>query len=500
MDGSKTATVSSSTLRDAHAAVWNGLKVGASLILTWGIAVAVRFVLPRYLGPEVYGSYTFAEAMALTFFVFATLGVDTYVQKEIPLRPAHASEFFGAITVARVALSAALLLSLGAFLVLTDRSTGVLLAALAFGVGQLFFVHNATFVAMLNARGRVDGMSVANVATKVSWALCVLAAVSFRLSLWALASAFVVSEALRAVILYRLCRRHLELRFEWRPALLWPTLRRCAPFFVTMLAVTLYARLDIALMGYLANEREVGFYSAAAMVSNLGLLLIPLISSVLLPLFARAQARSNDELRAVLHRSLTAVITLSMPVSVALYVGAEVWIHLIGGAQYAPAAAALKAIAPMFVLNYLAMLCASCLNLLNRAWAVTWISLGALVVNALLNALLIPAFHLRLGDGGGGVGAAFAGVSTEVFACGAMLVLLRGWAFSASVIRTLLMLTFSALVVVLIDGLWRDLGGTRLLLDAAILVALLFATGTVRPVELRTLALQFRRGSGGFGS
>lgn len=491
--GGKTTAVSASTLRDAQTALWNGLKVGASLLVTWGVAVAVRFVLPRHLGPEAYGAYSFAEAMALTFFVFATLGIDTYVQKEIPVRPRHASEFFASIAAARIALSAVLLACLVAFLGATGRSVEVQLVAAAFGVGQLFFVQNSTFIAMLNARGTVDGMSIANVATKITWALCILGAVYFRLGLWALAAAFVVSEALRTGILFKLCRQHLSLELRWEPRLLLPTLKRCAPFFVTTLAITLYSRIDIALVGYLSNDREVGWYSAAAMVSNLGLLMMPLISSVLLPLFTRARARSDDELRGVLHRALPAVITLSMPVSLALFLGAELWIHIIGGAEFSPAAGALRAIAPAFVLNYLAMLCASCLNLLGRAWTVTRISIAGLVINAVLNVVLIPAGIHFFGPGGGGVGAASAGVLTELFACGFMIALLRGWAISPAVVRTMVMLALSSAGVIAIDYALKGLGSGRLLIDAAAFVVLALVTGAVRPVELRTLAAQLRR-------
>ena len=86
--------VSSHRTREAQLAVWNTLKLASSLMLTWGVALGVRALLPRYLGPAQYGAYSFAEAVAMTFFVFCSLGVETYVQKEIPVRPQHASEFF----------------------------------------------------------------------------------------------------------------------------------------------------------------------------------------------------------------------------------------------------------------------------------------------------------------------------------------------------------------------------------------------------------------------
>ena len=95
--------------RDAQLALWNALKIGGSLLATWTVAVAVRFVLPRVLGPETYGVYNFTEAFATSFFVLANLGIETYVQKEIPLRAEHASDFFGGVLALRLLLGVLLL-------------------------------------------------------------------------------------------------------------------------------------------------------------------------------------------------------------------------------------------------------------------------------------------------------------------------------------------------------------------------------------------------------
>jgi O-antigen/teichoic acid export membrane protein len=206
------AATADSVRGEAQLAVWNALKLGGSLVLTWSLALAVRALLPRYLGPEAFGAYTFADAVATTFFVFCTLGVETYVQKSVPIRHEHASEFFGGVVLVRLVLGLALLTLMCAGLALTGRPPEIVLAAALFGVGQLFFIHNATFVSMLNARGKVDGMSVVNVLAKTGWAACIFAAVGLRLPLWAFAASFIVGEAVRNVALFRLCRRHLGLR------------------------------------------------------------------------------------------------------------------------------------------------------------------------------------------------------------------------------------------------------------------------------------------------
>ena len=478
--------------REAQLAIWNTLKLSSSLILTWGVALGVRALLPRYLGPAQYGAYSFAEAVAMTFFVFCSLGVETYVQKEIPVRPEHASEFFGGILALRLAMSGLLLAAMCLGLALTGRSHEVVLAAAIFGVGQIFFVQNATFVSMLHARGTVDGLSVVNVIAKASWGACIFSAVALRLDLWALAASFLASEALRSAALYHLCRRHLSLRLTLNRDHLHAALRRSAPFFVTGLALTIYSRFDVMMLSYLATPREVGWYSASSQVSSLGLMLIPLISGVCLPMFSRARRRSEAELGVSIRRSLEIILTVAIPVSLALFLGADVWIQVLGGNGFEPAARSLRVISPMFILTYIAVLSSSCLNLINRAWTVTRICLCGIFINAVLNVLLITQLGPRLGTGGAGIGAALAAVLTETFVCAVLLSVIGRQVIDGRLLRAVLRTVIVCAAVFLLDLLLRPIGPWRLVADGAAYVALALFIGVVRLDELRELLAQSR--------
>lgn len=483
----RAAAAKTHALKEARLAIWNALKLGSSLILSWSVSLGIRALVPRYLGPTDYGVYTFADAVATTLFVFCTLGVETYVQKSIPVRHEHASEFFGGVLAVRLAMSAVLLLILGLGLEATGHRPEVVGAAVLFGVGQIFFIHNSTFVSLLNARGTVNGMSVMNVVAKIVWGGCMLAAVLLHLGLWALAASFILGEAFRSAALYHLCRRHLSLRISFDRAHLRQALARSAPFFVTTLALTLYSRFDVMLLSSLASPPELGWYAVSTQVSNLGLMLIPLISGVCLPMFSRAQHRSEEELSVAIRRSLEIILLLAIPVSLALFVGADVCVSILGGKGFEPAARSLRAIAPMFVLNYVAILTSSFLNLINRAWTVTRACLVGIAINAGLNVALIQMLGPRLGAGGAGVGAALASVLTEAFVCAVLFSVIGRRVFDPRLVRTLLRTGAVCATVLALDWLCRSLGPARLLLDGAAYVGLALLLRAVRPAELREL-------------
>src|SRR5262245_44166244 len=81
------------TRSDVGTALRNALKLGSSLFATWTVALLLRFLLPRFLGPEQFGTFNFSDNFSATYFTLLGLGVDTYIQKEMPVRPQHASDF-----------------------------------------------------------------------------------------------------------------------------------------------------------------------------------------------------------------------------------------------------------------------------------------------------------------------------------------------------------------------------------------------------------------------
>jgi O-antigen/teichoic acid export membrane protein len=478
---------------DAQLAFWNALKIGGSLLVTWTVALAVRFALPRQLGPELYGVYNFAEAFAASFFVLTTLGIETYVQKEIPVRGDHASDFFGGILAVRVALAFALVLVIALILHLDGRSSEVRHIVYLFAAGQVFFVANATLSALLHARGTVDGLSIVNVLAKLLWGAGMVAAIAMRAELVALAASFAVAEGLKTAFLAWLCRKHVSLRLRIDVKATKAVVAASVPFFVTTLATTLFSKIDDTLIGFLANDREVGWFGLASNLAQLALLLAPLMGSVLLPLFSRVAARSGEELSRVMRRALEVILMIAVPASLALGLGADVWIGIVGGRDYAPAVIALRILSPVFIVTYVGMVCADYLYLSGRSWTVTWVCIGGLAVNAGLNATLIRPLLEAWGPGGAGVGGALATIGTELFTCGMFV-----WIIGRNVVDRRLLVTGTKLVAscaaaIAVDRACASLGPSRLVLDAGAYLVLAVGTGAVRVREVLEFVAAARR-------
>lgn len=484
----------STIAHDRHVAIRSALVLGASLLVTWSVGLLVRLYLPNFLGPTRFGTYSFAESFPLAIFGLLSLGVETYIQKEIPVRPEHASDFFGGVVVVRVVMSALLLAGIAATLAISGRSSEIQLVVFVFGLAQFFVQHNGTLAALLQATRAVGGLAFVNVASKILWGAGTFVAILAHAPLVTIAASFCVAEIVKAIVLHRLARRHLGLRARVDLGAVRRVVIACLPYYLNTVAIGIYAKIDISIVNFVSNDEETGWYGAAQSLAGIAMLLAPLMGSVLLPLLSRVASRSHDELKATLRRTIETISAMTIPVSLMMCIGADVAVRYALGQRFMPATASVMILAPMFVLTYLAMILCTFLYLIDRSWTVTVISLSALVIDSVANLFLIPHTLRRFGTGGAGIGASIVLVATEVLV---VLVLgqIIGWRTwldrqNVKVIGTSIAI---ALVVAAADRALASIGPLRLVIDGALYLALASLTGALNIKQILGAVLSARR-------
>jgi O-antigen/teichoic acid export membrane protein len=475
---------------DVLHAVRNAAKLGLSLVATWGIALVVKILLPRQVGPGQFGAFNFADAVTSGTFVFASLGIDTWVRKEVATRREQAVGFHGGLLLLRVALTLLLAAITITTLALLGKPTDVLKLVAILSAAQFFMAQNGTYGALLHAVGEVNGLSVLNIATKLVWGAGMVIGLLSGGGIQVVALTMLGSEALKLVALDVLTRRHLPLRLHLDVPATLAAVVGSLPFFITSLSQSLYAKIDVTLLSFLSTDVEVGWYGAASSVAGMAMLLAPILSWVLLPLTARAEARSSEELTTLTRRAMEVVLAVAVPVTLALALGADLIVPLLFGKAFLPATMSLRVIAPVFLFTYVGIVTGQTLVGLGRGWVVTGVMMSGLVLSPLLNWLLIPRCHALLGAGGAGVGAAAALNLTEAYITVVMTLLLGSRAFDR---RRFVMLVKTAVVCAAVVALDRialsHLGWARLMIDGAAYVTLVVAWGAV---DHRTI-LEFAR-------
>lgn len=477
---------------DVATTMRNALKLGASLVLTLGIGFGVRIALRRYLGPTVIGPVNFADAFTTTAFVFIGLGIDTHVRKVVPVTLNGANEFLGTVFTIRAVMAATVFLLMGAILELMGQPPEVRLLVWAYGAAQLCLSFNQTLVALLQSARQIDGLSALNVVSKLIWAAGFIATMVFGWPLVGIPLSVLAAELFRLPFSWALARRHLhlELRVDWPK--LAPVLRSSFPFYVNAVALVIVNRFDVNVLKVRSDDKEIGLYSAAAELAQMTFVLVPMLGGVVMPLFARMQARGVEAYHQIVRRTLELVLTLAFPPSLAIAVGSDVWVRLVLGEQYAASAWALSILGPTFLLTYTAVVISIALNLSGGEWTVTLTSLMSMVVNPILVLVMV---QLSQGWvlGGAGAACAMAAVGTESLVLLVMFYRMGRWVLDARLVKMVLKTTLACVVVMTVDRLLlQDLGPVRVLLDALLYVGLVLSTGAVSVQESLALVRTMR--------
>lgn len=484
---------------DVLVAVRNTFKLGLSLIATWGIGLGIRLLLPRFLGETAFGQLRPAEEFTAMLFFAVQLGVDTYIRKELPVRPDHAKEFFGTIFVLRALVSILLFAIVAVMLELTHRPPEVRALYWLFAVGNLFHQTKEMLGAMLHARQTVDGLSLSNVVGKFLWGGGVVAALVWDRWLPGIALSFAVSKGVECIWLWLLVQKHFELTMftaTWAAAKV--VVVSALPFYLNTVSHTVYNKLDTWLVSILITDAEAGWYGAASQLAGIAMLVAPIIGWVAMPLLSRALSRGREEYERLRCRILELVLIIAIPTSLAIGLGADVWLRIISGPRFDEAALALRILSPIFVLIYVSIISAISLILEGRAWTVTIISMVGMVVNPLLNLVLIRPALGFFGPGGAGAGAAGVQFVTECTVAVVMFAIIGKKAFDA---RTGRMLVRTLAAVALVVGLDRLIATTtqlhgflRLVLDGAAYAALVVGLRAVDVKEtLRFAKAAFKK-------
>ncbi|WP_338872694.1 exopolysaccharide biosynthesis flippase [Myxococcus stipitatus] len=484
--------------QEAMGAVRNGLQLGGSLLVTYAIAFGIRPLLTHYLSPEDFGRFNWADSFSAIFFIATNLGLEMYIRKEVSRRPEHASDFFGTSLLVRLGLTVVLMGALTLVMSYRGDSPEMRALVLVFGAAQLLVMLNASMAALLHAKGKVAGLSISNVVTKVVWGGGLLAVGVLRLPLPWLAVPVVASEAIKFVVGWHLARQHIGLVFRVDLAATWKVLKAGLPYFLTAAALATNGRLDIMILGMLGSHEEVGWYSAAWSISNITFALNPVMGWVLLPLMSRAAARSEEEVSVIARRALEGTLAVTVPMMMLIVMGAPLWIGLLGR-DYSLAVNLLRLQSPLFVLAFVTMTCGSWLTMTNREWWVTGTSIfGSLLLNPLLNLFLVPRMYAAYGHGGGAAGTALSMLLMEV---AITIIMLSRMGRSAVDRRLLVMVAKTAVVCVGVVAMDRTVlapleDWPRLGVEAMLYVMGVLVLGAVRPGEvLAVVKLARRRGN-----
>jgi PST family polysaccharide transporter len=374
----------------------------------------ITIALSRHFGPQRFGSFAFGLAFVRIFSVIAAFGLDRVIVRHLVDLPDRKS------TIIRQAFRLKLTIAFASYILMlvvcavgiSDRTT-LAIAALA-GSGLLFQAFDV-FDFAFQAEHRFRTIFFGRALPILFSAALKIAALFANASLLTFAALETVEAALVGAALfiaYRKCSCSPENDSDFSMSIKRSRiLAEGFPLLLASLAVMIYMRSDIIILGKLAGYQAAGIYSAAAQISE-GCALLPMaFLPALFPVLVRWRRNGPRFYHRQFEKLFLGTIVVGFCISVALTIAAPWLIPLLFGQVYAPAVTVLRILAwaPTFVF----------IGIMQSGYDITegltWLAtlrtaIGALI-NIALNFALIPIY--------GPTGAAVATLIS--FACSAFL-------------------------------------------------------------------------------
>ena len=242
----------------------------ADKIVRMGIGLLVGVWIARYLGPEQFGLFSYSAAFVTLFSIFATLGLDGIVVRDLLHNPEQKNEILGtAFLIKLVGGGVTLLLAVTTILLLrpSDSLAHSLVAIVAAGtIFQSFDVIDFWFQSRVESRWVIYARNAAFVVVSAIRILLILNHATLIAFAWA-ASLETVLGAVGLIMAYRANGQHV---LSWNSGVshLIKLMSDSWPLALAGMAVAVYMRIDQIMLGQMVGNNAVGTYSAATRISE----------------------------------------------------------------------------------------------------------------------------------------------------------------------------------------------------------------------------------------
>lgn len=371
------------------------------------LSLVVTSMTARYLGTEGYGVINYGLSFINIFTIICKLGIDSIIVNELVKNKGKRDELLGTTLGLRLMSSlCSLIITYIAVIILKPGETVVLLITMIQSISLIFTAFDTVdfyFQSILKSKYTAWARSI-------SYPLVCL----FRLILVFLkadiryfAGATVLDTLTIGIVLllFYLKKESGGFKFSWITARY--LLRYSKPFILANLLVTIYTQMDRIMVGTMANDAEVGIYSAAMTIANLWIFIPNAIIDSARPLIMEQKAMGKQGLYLMRYKQLYAGISwISLAAGIFFTVFSKPVIWIIYGEQYMTSVPVLMILiwsrwfSLLGVARNIWMVCE------DKSRYVKWfIGIGAFL-NVVFNYILIPIW--------GASGAAVATLVTEL--------------------------------------------------------------------------------------
>lgn len=449
------------------------------LVFLWGIFV------PRYLGAENYGIYTYVMSIVTFVTVLVDFGMSTFAVRDIARNPERAETLLPTLLGIRCTMG---FLFLSAIFFATHvfdfgESGGPLRL-----MGLLLIIEPlAVHIVIFRAREQLKYVAMVQIANRGVMLIALPVAFIFDAGITGVILVRILGSVTTVALIWLIAAKkysHLKYRFGMSG---WPDMFKMSlPFVGTSLIWEVFNRIDQVLIPYFDTWEANGCYGVAVAIISITYVIPKAANAILFPYFSRQQVNSNEKLIAgsmELYRYL-GIVSFGLVVFVAM--PAAEWIEMIWGEEFTAGAGALIVLAFGVPFAFLQNIHTPVLYSHNKERLIMLFTAVSVVMDIVLDILLIPRMGIE--------GAALATAATHaVFYFLNLVVFLRVLG-PVPIVRILAGPALSAAAAGAFLFYYSDIFIlSRLAAGALLFIVCLVATKSLRAGDIEVAGMIFRR-------
>lgn len=388
----------------------------AAKMVTFVVSFFTLALVARYLGPDNFGKLSYAQSFVGIFSIFASLGIDQILYRDLIAHPEKEREILGTAFIAKFVFG---LLTFFATCFFAWHLNDDTILTWLIGIVALTFILQPFGVLSLHFQARVQAKYTSYVAILIAVIIPLgkLLVIYFDQGILYFAALIVLEAAISMI-----CNIYIYISVFKGTPLSWhysyQTLRSLMldswPLFLAGFSGYLYGRIDQVMIQHVLDSSAVGIYDAAVRLSEIWGFFPGVFIASLFPAIINARARDHNEYIKRFWTLGLFSIGLAGLIASMVFIFAPLIISLLFGLHFAESSAVLRIYIWSLIGAIAVTLIQSYLIAENKARNILILTIVGATTNISLNWYMIPAY--------GVYGAAYATLLSYVAIMGLFLV------------------------------------------------------------------------------
>jgi len=351
--------------------------------------------LARTLGPEHVGVLNFAESIAKYFVMLAALGIPIYgireiakVQNELKARTKIFAEIFTINLICTLGLSF-LFLAAVFFIPQLNNEKILFYWTIAYFFFQVFYLEW-----FFNGMNQFKFIAIRQFVIRFFFIIFVFVLIKSQFDYVNYMRMQFGLSVLLAIINFNNLSKHISLNKETFSNLdLRKHIKPLLYIFLTIFSISIYFSLDTILLGFLANNESVGYYSTALKLNKLIIAVFGAVTVAIFPsLINLYHSQQIEKFRELIRQVFFVLVSLSIPAIVIFISCAKEIVHVLFSQNFDRSILPLQITAPLILIVSLSSIFGfQVLSALAKDRQILYSAIIGMSVSVVLSILLVPS-------------------------------------------------------------------------------------------------------------